>query len=76
MAIPNELIRDDSPLGVDGFRLEKHPDSANRLPETRHLTVKASCGYSHVLNVFGVNAVNDHYNFVVAQPLFYIRPNN
>ena len=54
----------NSPEGADNFRLDKLPDSANRSPE-KCVKMEASCGYSHFSSVFGVNTVNDHYNFVV-----------
>ena len=38
----------------------------NEFAVGKEFSVDASCGYSHFLSVFWVNAVNNHYNFVVA----------
>ena len=57
---------DDSPLDAVGFRLTEIPDLANRSLEK---SVYVGGEFSHFSSVFGANAVNDLYNFVVAQPL-------
>ena len=68
MANPNELkFLEMNLLGVKMVLAKKLPVSANLSPEKRCVREggKAYCGCYHFSSVFGINAVKDHYNFVL-----------
>ena len=65
-------LRDDFPWVADGLRLKKLPDSLNRSPEILKKTNNTNDNTLYHIS----NTIENHYNFVVAQPLEDITQTN